>query len=179
MNDTNVLLDIHWNRETSTSGIIPILTQKDEMGNVKKNEYIDFTSTFLDMTCLEVYNCSLLGHYPKRPYKESYRYPKVKDAATLYKATVAFKQQTDKPPYPIKTSDELIQHIVKMDKREADFLAELGYCSFEEENRSRALTLKGAFILTFKNLFPIVQIRRILDHRRCMKALKEAGCTLD
>lgn len=144
--------------------------------NVKAVTYIEFSQLYADGSMLDVSNADEVAVYPKMDLKITVKYPEVRDCSELYSR---FKQLRDS----LKNSNEAIPFdssegfkvVEDYMAKESDILVQKGYCKPEiDDSGKRSLTLKGAYVITWRSVFPGKKIRNALDKLYSNKLLKNA-----
>jgi len=133
----------------------------------KKVTYAEFAQLYADGTLLDVNNAPVLPSYPRMDCKRGVRLPAVNELKVLLNTLQALRgllpNSAPAIPYP---SDQGFKPIEDFIARESDELARLGYCHAEiDDNGRRALTLKGALLLTWKNAIPGKLILALMEQR--------------
>ena len=127
--------------------------------NTPRNLYIAVSQLFDDDTLLEVINSSIAGVYPKSPRKAAFRYPEIKDISELVTITETIMRQYlhSKNPIPLPEGTEL-SLIERFLNEEQEELIERGYIQSNTTDEGKSLTLKGAYLMTWKLLWPLKQL---------------------
>lgn len=129
--------------------------------------YAEFTQLYADGSLLDVHNAPTLSSYPSMPCRLGVRLSDVNSLKLLFSTLQRLRERLPNSapaiPYP---SDQGFRSIEAFIARESDELVELGYCKPEIDNQGRrALTLKGALFLTWKNALPGKLIFNMLEQR--------------
>ncbi|VAW89842.1 hypothetical protein MNBD_GAMMA17-197 [hydrothermal vent metagenome] len=173
---SSTLYDIHnttcfslyFNAKGNTTGML--VSMKSEADSFT---YVEFSQLYSDETMLDVSNSLAVPVYPKMDVKISARFPKVQDVENLYRIFLQLKSSLKNSSSPIGYKREYgFSKIEAFIAKESDELVYLGYCkeSIDLEGK-RSLTLKGAFIFTWKNIFPGKGIYDKLDQAYSQKLL--------
>ncbi len=156
---SSMLLDTHnaacfslyFNVKGNTTGML--LSMKSAADNFT---YVAFSQLYSDGTMLDVSNSPAVPVYPKMDIKISARFPEVHDVENLYRIFLQLKSSLKNSSSSIGYRRESgFSKIEAFIAKESDALVYLGYCKepIDLEGK-RSLTLKGAFIFTWKNIFP-------------------------
>jgi len=139
----------------------------------KSFTYIEFSQLYSDGTMLDVSNAPVVPVYPRMSLKLSTRYPAIHDAEDLYGIFLKLKSILKNSSSPAYYKPEYgFSKVEEFMAWESDKLVELGYCKNAiDSDGKRALTLKGAFILTWKSVFPGKYIYDKVDQSYSKKIL--------
>lgn len=129
--------------------------------------YAEFTQLYADGSLLDVHNAPTLSSYPTMPCRLGVRMTDVNSLKLLFGTLQRLRDRLSNSapaiPYP---SDQGFRPIEAFIARESDELVQLGYCKPEIDSQGRrALTLKGALFLTWKNALPGKWIFDLLEQR--------------
>lgn len=129
--------------------------------------YAEFTQLYADGSLLDVHNAPTLSSYPTMPCRLGVRMADVNSLKLLFGTLQRLRERLPNSapaiPYP---SDQGFRPIEAFIARESDELVRLGYCKPDIDNQGRrALTLKGALFLTWKNALPGKLIFNLLEQR--------------
>jgi hypothetical protein len=138
--------------------------------------YVEFTTAFADDRSLCTTNSPLLGSFSPVKEKRSFSFPKVADAATLHRlhrAAVELHGAGARPSVPTPTT--LPSLVASSIHRDFARQAERGYYDFDPGNRRYRPTLKGATLMTWRQLFPWKWINRAHANREAAMIRQHAG----
>ncbi len=126
------------------------------VSNVKSMTYVEFSQAYSDGSMLDISNADQVNPYPKTAIKIAVRYPEINDPEELFKVFQKLKhslKNTSNPvPYDEATGFKMVEDYMAM---ESDDLVSKGYCNEKvDEEGKRSLTLKGAYLITWKSVFP-------------------------
>ena len=126
------------------------------VSNVKSITYVEFSQTYSDGSMLDVSNADQVSPFPKTDFKVAVRYPKITEIEELYsifrKLKNSLKNSSTPIAYDKATGFNMVEEYMAM---ESDDLVSKGYCKEEiDEEGKRLLTLKGAYLITWKSVFP-------------------------
>lgn len=143
---------------------------------VRNMTYLEFCQVFADDSVLDVNNADVVSAYPAMKQKTMLRYPAVNDPATLLDIFRKIRKRMAQQ-LPVKDWDPANGIAVVEDAlaRESDELVRLGYSrEAVDDEGQRGLTIKGAYLMTWKNVFPGKQVQDWLDLRRARRILRQA-----
>lgn len=126
------------------------------VSNVKSITYVEFSQAYSDGSMLDVSNADQVSPFPKTHFKLAVRYPKIHDSEELYGVFKKLKKSLKNTSVPIaydkETGFRMVEDYMAM---ESDDLVSKGYCNEDiDEEGKRSLTLKGAYLITWKSVFP-------------------------
>lgn len=167
--DTRFLVFVHDEKKIS------ILLVQITAQNIPINLYIDISQLFNDNTVLNIMNSPMPEAYPKSSIKVSFRFPEVTEVAPLIEITERIIKHylSSKTAISLPKGEEL----KAIEKFLNDELAELiskGYVQNSVQNHLRSLTFKGAYLMTWKFLWPIKQIRESRELAFAKKILSQS-----
>ena len=112
-----------------------------------------------DDTMLDVVNAPIAGAYPKSSYKVTFRFPEITTVKELVQAAerIAKGYLSTKTAVTLEPGQEF-KKISELLNKEQNELIEKGYVQPDIQNDQRSLTLKGAYFMTWKMLWPVKQI---------------------
>lgn len=128
--------------------------------NVPTLLYLEVYQLFDDYTSISIINSPIMGAFPKSSHKVILRFPKVIEVSELLATSekIIHNYLSSKIPISLNKGEEL-EMMGKFLDEEQQELMDKGYV----QNNKRNLTLKGAYSMTWKMLFPIKQIRNFID----------------
>jgi hypothetical protein len=159
---------LYWNPSIKLAAMAVTMTSKS-----KEITFLEFTQRYKDETVLNVNNSVQPEAYPKIAFKQMLRFPKIRSAELLleYHSILKSKIKAKNDPVEFDLANGFFE-VEKHIKREADALLEMGLVKNEiDENGKRSLTLKGAFIMTFRSVSPGKEIFGFLSKRQAMKLI--------
>ena len=153
---------------------LTILLTSIKNPDVNHLQYVEVAQLFDDDTLLSVMNSPMASVYPKTPRKVAFRYPKIKKISRLVKITEQILEEylSTKKAVALPEGKEL-KLIERFFNEEQQELVERGYLSPQVVQTERMLTLKGAYLMTWKLLWPIKQIFSYLDLKHSQDVLKK------
>jgi hypothetical protein len=146
------------------------------VNNLKEITYMEFSQLYADGSMLDVTNADEVPVYPRMDIKITARYPEVKNALELYKRfkvlRKSLKNSEHAIPYNKESGFKVVQDFIAI---ESDILVKKGYCAQEiDDEGKRQLTLKGAYLTTWRSVFPGRIIQGFFDKKYSNKLLDNA-----
>ena len=141
--------------------------------NTATLSYLESTHIFEDHSFLNINNSHLTGNFPKSHRKVSLHYPEITSAEEL--VTVSRKIVDhyfyEKKPVALPEGEEMqmIEHYMNEELRE---LVDKGYLKKEASSNERGITLKGAYLFTWKLLWPFKQLISYKVRRHAQQILQ-------
>jgi hypothetical protein len=171
---TRVWVSLYWSPGDQLAATVATMSN-----GIENFTYIEFTQLYQDGRVLSVSNVPVQSVYPEIPVKKSFHYPEFEYPASLIAIhhTLAARYAGDAVvlDYDVKGGFSLVQKYARM---ESDELVRMGYAreSIGSDGR-RALTAKGAWLLTWRSIFPGNVLRQRAQNRVANRAL--AGSLVD
>jgi len=127
--------------------------------NTATLSYLESTHIFEDHTFLNVNNSHLAGGFPKSHRKVSLYYPEITSVEELVTVSrkIADRYFYDKKPIALPKGEEM-QMIERYMNEELQELVDKGYLKRGTNSDERGITLKGAYLFTWKLLWPFKQL---------------------
>ena len=143
--------------------------------NVPTEIFPEVSQLFDDDTVIDVLNASMDPAYPPSPRKVMFRFPEIEEVSELVAVTekIIASYLASKRAVTFPQGREL-ETIARLLNEEQDELIAKGYFKKEAHNGMRGVTLKGAYLMTWKLLWPIKQIRQSRNRAFAQKVLAEA-----
>lgn len=153
---TNIKFSIFTNNEKRLSALVTQITAP----NVPSITYLEVNQLFDDNTILNIQNSPIIGVYPESHRKVTFRFPEVKSFSNLVDIIelISYDYFSSKKSIALPEGEELniIEQFLNEEQRE---LINKGYFQKSVHDNLRGLTLFGAYMFTWKMLWPIKQIR--------------------
>lgn len=168
---TKSFFRLYWNSSIKVAAMVVTMTNKSE-----EITFLEFSQRYSDHTVLDVNNSVQHDAYPKIAFKQMFRFPKIRSAKVLleYHSILKKKMKAECDPLDFDIASGFFE-VEKHIKREADALLEMGLVKNEiDENGKRSLTLKGAFLMTFRSVPPGKTILGFLNEKKAMKLISNA-----
>ena len=152
---------------------LSILLTSIDNPNVKKLQYLEVTQLFSDDTLLSVMNSSVASFYPESPRKVGFRYPKVKKVSQLVQIIEYILEEylSNKTAISLPEGEEL-KLLERFFNEEQQELIDKGHVSPKIVQEERMLTIKGAYFMTWKLLWPVKQILAYRELAHAQSILK-------
>lgn len=129
---------------------------------------LEFTQLYADGSVLSVSNIDQVAVYPRIAFKEAYRLPAMRDARLLLTVALQQRERHHNSARTVLTPGREFEEVGAYLNREQDELIQRGYLARElRPDGLRGLTLKGAFLFSWKLLWPT---RPLLDAWQCRQA---------
>jgi len=131
--------------------------------NVPSLLYLEVGQLFDDGTIIDVTNTSRSSVYPKSTTKVTFQFPDIKEVKALIEVTesIISKYLSSKTPITLPKGEEM-QFIEKVINDEQLELIAKGYFVKSADGDVCTVTLKGAYLMSWKLLWPI---RQILEYK--------------
>lgn len=154
---------------------LSILLTQISTSNVQTLIYVEVSQHFEDDTTIDVLNASMDSVFPPSPKKVTFPFPDIKSVSELVFITekIIASYLSPKTPTTLPKGREL-ETIADYLNKEQDELIKKGYLQKDAKDGLREMTLKGAYLLTWKLLWPVKQIRRAQKQSFVKKILAEA-----
>jgi hypothetical protein len=138
---------------------------------------LSFKTEFTDGTTLITANSRMPKVFPSGLYREgSMSFPWITDPGQLYQVHEASVVHYASDGIPI-TADILdpVEYLRASSRRELARFAGAGYYRLDEASQVYRLTWMGAYLMSWKLLWPIKPIRQMLRRRKAASMLRELG----
>ena len=177
---TGVSATITLFRKRDTGNIASLMTAKGRASVVSSAaRHLTFSSVFDDGTEVHTSNRRMVMPFPRLgPPIYSRAFPSVVEAADLYAVHRAhvdermlFARQID----PI--GNDPYSYQVRIETRFRNHLVSSGYYEQIPSRRTMRPTWKGAYLITFKSMWPVTSIRKLWIHQRAGSELRRLGFT--
>ena len=138
---------------------------------IRTVRWLEFDSTFADGSVLSTNNLTVpSGTFARLPGYMQLHFPEVRDPLDLYELHLAacrsYFSGLDKVKYG---AQEILDKFLAETRMVFEHQVACGLMRRAQEPGVYAPTLKGAFVMVWKNVFPVVSIRRILSNSRMKK----------
>jgi hypothetical protein len=143
----------------------------------KVSTVLAFKTEFTDGTWLITGNDQIPSVFPPSQRREgSMSFPWVTHPARLYEIHRASVAHYASDGIPAETDiQDPIEFLRSTSQRELARFAEVGYYRLDEARQVYRLTWKGAYLMTWKLMWPINRIRQMLRRRKAARMLSELG----
>lgn len=178
---TNVktLLLLLANRLTGDSAMVAVI-HGQTIGPIQlKNPYVEIVSRFRDGTVLQTNNSQDFGAFPPRPGFQTFRFPMVADADRLFRLHQGLVRRHEG-----NTSGKILRLDEEFHGDAATYLTfamaeemtaarKAGYIYLGQDEINYRPTLKGAFLMTWQELWPFKAIRKLRRKQKALNLLSE------
>jgi hypothetical protein len=136
-----------------------------------------FTTRFDDGYDIVTRSWKKLGVFPRHAREEKLNFPQVHDLRQLYTIhRLRVQRSTHTACGRLVPQEQDAIELVRRDtSREYEWLVEAGYHWLDARAERYRPTLKGAYLMTWKLLPPVKQVRQWLTRRNAARVLREIG----
>ena len=136
---------------------------------------VEFSAELVTGTVFDVNN-SGLSSFPRTPDHVTYRFPSVRDPERLYRIAQALLRR-DFGSAAIRPRDinDPAAFLKEATDREYRRQVRTGYFRIDERTGRYSTTLKGAYLMAWKLMFPFKAIRAALQSRKARAVLRDLG----
>lgn len=151
-------------RSNDFANVSAIVTPK------QTTSYLEFSSRFKNGRCIETSTNRVLPLTPPNPDVHVFRFPETQDARSLLHTHHQFVDKYAPGLWAQgEPRGEEIQRLVRVVENYGPRHARIGYMTLSEDGQSYRLTWKGAYLMTWRGLWPVPLFRRML-HRHAMQS---------
>jgi hypothetical protein len=166
------------NRATKEAAMATAIYADLPEGGKLKAFYIEVISLFRDGTLVQTNNCSVLGSFPRKAGVHTVQLPQVRDIGLLVRIhrvrTEPFGGISERK---LRLDEEFRgdarAYLAACMREELERQIPTGYMFLSEAEGLFRPTWKGAFLMTWKQLFPFKQVRAALRDRKANALLAE------
>jgi len=147
-------------------------------GNVKiQNEHVEFSTEFDDGSIVDTNSNVQEGAFAPVENKWILQFPRVKDAAKLYRVHQRALQEftSGKTKKRLPPEDLLVEGARQGMINELTGQIGTGYLYLDADGEYFRPTWKGAYLMCWKMMWPVSTVRRILRNRKANSLLAEWG----
>lgn len=145
-------------------------------GNAQmEGNMLEFTQLYADGSVFSVHNALMLSVYPELPYKRTVRLPGIRDAGALLQAALSLRKEDGGTAASITPGEEFQRAGDFLDREHQDLIRRGYFAKKLRPDGLRGLTLKGAYLMSWKLLWPTRHWLDAQQRRAGMKALRAAG----
>lgn len=161
---------LFWQQKTRLAALVTTIKSK-----VDELTYLEISQKYTDGSILDVSNSAIQEAYPQLDIKRAYRFPKMGRADELLHAHAKIRVQVCSDlhalDYDISQGFQAIELFLK---KESDALLEIGLVKKDIDSEGkRALTLWGAFVITYRAIPPGKNILGFVTEKRAEKVLQK------
>ena len=157
---------------------ISIYAKSDEVWDLQTS-YVEYSTRFQSGLTINTQNSTALSAFPPASDNENNRFPTVRDARTLYDIHQRLLSNHHAASKVMRLDDEFhgdavafVRAALHTEMLEA---AKVGYLYLTPDKKYFRATVKGAWLMTWKELFPFKQLRRAYRDRLAKQQLAELG----
>lgn len=166
------------NRATKDMAMATAIYGEAADGSTLQTHYVEIASVFRDETVVQTNNCDQLSAFRARPPVHTTQFPQVADAARLFRLHAALCRRFAPAALKAMPLDEEFggdaqAYLAAALREELDRQIPTGYMERDEAAGIYRPTVKGAFLMTWGELFPFKQIRRLRRDRQARELLAE------
>ncbi|WP_027358269.1 hypothetical protein [Desulforegula conservatrix] len=134
--------------------------------------FLEITQVYSDKSILSVSNSPMISTYPAMKHKKAFRFPDIDDCGRLFELFELVRSRFSSNIEPLGfTIGKEFRAVENYLNEELRYLIENGYYSDSPENGEFKLTIKGAILFTWKNLWPWKNFVEVLERRAAIKAI--------
>jgi hypothetical protein len=177
MPNVQTLFALYINRASSDMAMSAIIVAQGGIAGELKTSYVEFLRRFDDGVVVQTNNSRELSSFKPVPGEFTTKFWEIRDIRRLYHVHQALAVRFRQRGQPVDEFDatyqgDILQYVARgvLERSFRDQL-ETGYLA-EDANGFRP-TMKGAMIMTWKELWPIKAIRRWLEKRNAERLLAE------
>ena len=132
--------------------------------------YLEFSTRFTNGMVLETNTNGTLPLTPENPELRIFRFPKIQAPQALYRIHRQLAEKYASGQWPMgEPKGEELQRFVRLLENYGPRHARIGYMYLADDAEFYKLTWKGAFLMTWRGLWPTAILRRLLQ-RHAMQA---------
>ncbi|MDQ8036118.1 MAG: hypothetical protein REI12_01765 [Pedobacter sp.] len=135
---------------------------------------LEFTQVYADGSVLSANNSTQLSVYPRLAYKQGYRLPAIRDARVLMQAALLLRKQRPGELSTLTRGREFEEIADFLNREQQDLLRQGYFAHALRADGLRGLSLKGAYLMSWKLLWPTRPWLDALQRRQGIKALAMA-----
>lgn len=166
------------NRATKDMAMATAIYGEAADGTRMQAHYVEIAACFRDDTVVQTNNCDQLSAFRTRPPLYATQFPGVKDAARLFRLHTALcRKYAQAAPKSMPLDEEFggdaRAYLAAALREELDLQVPAGYMCRDEAAGIYYPTIKGAFLMTWGELFPFKQVRLLRRARKAKELLAE------
>ena len=166
---TDTWFRVYWHAQLKLAGTVVGISAT----NQQDLTYCEFSQKFSDGRWLNVSNSSRPEAYPALPIKQSFQFPDVLVVEQLMSLHAQLRQRLKGGLQPVDyQAEQGFAEITAFLREESDALLDKGLVKPEiDADGKRSLTLYGAFVMTWRSVWPGRAIVVALKRRAAMRAV--------
>lgn len=165
------------NRQTKDAAMASAMYAITPAGMRRSVFYVAFATRFRDGSVVQTNNSGVPGSFPPRPGHTVGRLPSVQDAARLYRLHRALVARSGSGRKVFRLDEEFrgdaAAYAAATMVEELEDAARAGYMALSPDGETYRPTLKGAFLMTWKQLWPTKGILRAARDRTARRLIAE------
>jgi hypothetical protein len=173
------------NRTSKDAALASVLYAQQPDGTQVHNAFVEYVARFRDGTLVQTNNSKELNAFAPRPDQITTQFPMVRVAGRLYRLHQAMVERHGGTGRKILRLDEefhgdAVAYLAQSLVEELDSQIETGYMYRSRQEPAYWPTWKGAFLMTWGQLWPFKAIRRARRDRKArqlMAELQEEGAS--
>jgi hypothetical protein len=177
------LLRVFINRADKCSAMVNsmIWRMKTDAGEqVRHQPYVEFTTRYQDGQVFNTHNSAAAGSFPPAPQARTTRVPWIQDVTKVYRVHDAITTAKSGGARKVLRLDESfagneIAFLQAAMKEELQNAAEAGYLRLRRDGTAYVTTVRGAYLMAWKELPPIKQCLAWRSRARTKRLLREVG----
>jgi hypothetical protein len=165
------------NRPARDAALASVMYADNPTGPPRRVSYVEFVSAFRDGTVVLTNNAPQRGTFGPRPTHTVVRFPAVQEADALYRLHQALVERHPGGIKRLRLDEEFggdaQAWMAASMGEEMEAQHKTGYLYLSQQEQVYRPTLKGAFLMTWKLMWPATAIRRRRDERQAAQFLAE------
>jgi len=175
--NVQTLFAMYTNHATADTAMSAIIVAQGGMGEELKTKYVEFVRAYDDKVVVQTNNSSELNAFKTLPEEFTTKFWEVTDIRRLYRLHRNLSdhfRQRGQPVNRLETEHggDIVRFVAEVVLEET-FRDQVGTGYLAEEASGFRPTLKGAWIMAWKELWPIKSIRRYREKSRANRLLSE------
>lgn len=171
------------NRTEKDAAMVTAMYAQPVSSGSLKTLYVEFSTQFDDGLVYDTNNSSQMSAFPQRADTELHQFVRVKDATTLYQIHQAILERDGRSRsqkvmrFDRDFGGDAVAFLQNAMAEEFDDAADIGYLKRVEGGNNFAPTLKGAFLMVWKELWPWKLIRQMQRNQKAQSLLADLNRT--
>jgi hypothetical protein len=165
------------NRTTRDVAMVSAMYAENASGPPRRVFYVEFVSRFRDGTVVLTNNSPQPGAFGPRPTHTVGRFPAVKEADRLYRLHQALAERHPSGVKVLRLDEEFAGDartaVAASLVEEMEAQLTTGYLYLSPQDNVYRPTWKGAFLMTWKLMWPMKAIRRVLQEREAARLMAD------
>ncbi len=169
--NVNVVLAV-WENQAKRIGALGSVMYAEIAGRHElRVKYVEFCTRFPSDQTLDTNNSGTIGCYGAYPGRRICQFPFIADCAQLFRVHEALVSEERVNCEPAFRTGNAAQDLAEAMRREMTQQVETGYLYLDSSGQAYRPTLKGAYLMTWKLLWPVSTVRFWLANRRARQWL--------